>query len=138
LLLNKDLNITNYKAKSNTYESALFAFLTRLLSESPNFNATEELGFTFIYIIDKLQSNVKFRPLIQSWISYEVILSSLSLALRGCKYSFDLDKRYLFKREKVIQTSQLIELPVHFEIHLSIIEILIAKNLIKLGRVVIE
>lgn len=138
LLLNKDLNITNYKTKINRYESALFAFLTRLQSESPNFNSTEELGFAFIYIIDKFESNSKFKALIQNWMSFDIILNSLGLALIGCKYSYDLDKKYIFKREKVVQTSQLIEIPIHFEIQSFIIDKMLEKNLIKLGRILIE
>lgn len=134
LILNKELNITNYKMQIDKYESSIFIFLNRLLSESPNFNVTDELGFTFIYIIDNFEIKTKFKHIIQCWLSNEIILKSLASALKKCSFSYDLNNKYIFKREKVVQTSQLIEIPTHFELQSHIIDLLLFNNLIKLFR----
>jgi predicted NACHT family NTPase len=135
LVLNHSLNISNFQGKKREFASSMFALLNRLLLESPNFNISEELGITFLYLMSELNADARFDEVFESWLNIEAVKESISVALKGNSFEISLLKEiYFIKRTKTTSTSSFINIPSSYEIPFKIINKLVNDNKIKLEK----
>lgn len=135
LVLNHSLNISNFQGKKREFASSMFALLNRLLLESPNFNISEELGVTFLYLMSELNADARFDEVFESWLNIEAVKESISVALKGNSFEISLLKEiYFIKRTKTTSTSSFINIPSTYEIPFKIINKLVNDNKIKLEK----
>ena len=133
LILNRSLNVASFKGKRKEFASSMFTFLNRLSLESPNFKISEELGYTFLYIISEFSDDKNFIEIIGHWFEDGSVKKSISIALSGNKYTINhLDNKYLIQRITVMDTSSFIDVPIKYEISSHLIENLVTSNLISL------
>jgi len=138
LFLNSSLNVRNFQGKKREFASSVFTLLNRLLIEVPNFNVSEELGITFLYLISEFRTIENFSQVFSEWFENESIQQSLSLALKENNYEINsLKNIYFIRRTKPTLTNSFINIPVTYEIPKELIQKLIEMNLIKLEKPII-
>lgn len=138
LLLNSSLNVTNFKKTERVYYSSIYTLLTRLLIERPAFKVSQELGFTFFYLITHLHLKSDFKVLLDEWFSYRNVKESLRLAIKGCQYQITAKELFLISKQSASPTDYFITIPHTGEIPGYYISELISDKLISLeGNIIV-
>lgn len=110
----------------------MFTLLNRLLIESPNFKASEELGVTFLYIISEFKNDVEFEIILKEWFSNEQIRKSICSALIDCKFEKSHTKQvFIIQRVKPLVSNSFINIPTKYDIPFMFLDDLLKNNMIK-------
>jgi len=133
LILNHSLNIRNFSGKKQEFSSSMFTLLNRLLTESPNFKTSEELGITFLYIISEFRNETEFTTILQEWFAVEQIKKSICVALVDCKFEKSHSKQiFIIQRVKPMLSNSFINIPTKYDIPFEFIEQLSTYNMLRL------
>ena len=132
LVLNHSLNIKSFSGRKKEFSASMFTLLNRLLIESPNFKASEELGVTFLYIISEFKNDVEFEIILKEWFSNEQIRKSICSALIDCKFEKSHTKQvFIIQRVKPLVSNSFINIPTKYDIPFMFLDDLLKNNMIK-------
>lgn len=98
LILNSNLNITNFSSQKDQYFNSMYTLLNRLLIEAPKFKVYDELGAAFIYLISNLFRNQEFQPILSDWFKYKGVQESISSFIKGCEIINSYQGYYLIRK----------------------------------------